>query len=208
MVGTLLAVEPAHQAQDLELVREVQVGRRFVEQQRVGLLRHHQGDPCTLSLATRQARDVAVCDVGQAGRRDGLLRDVGVVRGPRLRPRLVRVAAAHHQVEHARAGGGDGRLRQDRELPRDLAVRFLADRGTVEQDLAGLRLQHPPEGLEQGRLAAAVRAEERRHGAALDAQVEIGQHGVPVVADGQAAGFEDRGGRGCRRGSHRDISLR
>ena len=52
-----LAVEPCEQVEDLDLVREVEVGRRLVEQEQGRLLGERQGDPGPLALAAGELVD-------------------------------------------------------------------------------------------------------------------------------------------------------
>jgi hypothetical protein len=87
---SLAPVEVRDEVQYVDLVGEVEIGRRFVQQQDGGALGDGHRDPRALPLAAGELVDRAVGEVGQAGRRecrgDGLL----VRRGPLPPPGLVR----------------------------------------------------------------------------------------------------------------------
>ena len=61
--GAAAGVELGEQVEHLDLVGDVEVGRRLVEQQQVGALREGHRDPHPLALAARQLVDRAVGEV-------------------------------------------------------------------------------------------------------------------------------------------------
>ena len=65
----------------------------------------------------------------------------------------------------------------------DLVRRRVRDVAPVEDDRALVGLDHPADGLEQRRLAGAVRAEQRDDLALVDLEVDVEQHLHAAVAD-------------------------
>ena len=127
-----LRVEVGEQVEHLELVREVEVGRRLVEQQDRRVLRERHRDPGALALAAGQPVERPVAQVGDAGRAPAPTRPA---RGPR------RSSAARA------AGAGSGRAARG---PRPSAPR--AGPATAAGTRAGAR----------PRASAATRSPPRR----------------------------------------------
>ena len=133
------AVEVGQQVEHVDLVGEVEVGRRLVEQQQVGLLRQGHGDPDPLALAAAHVLDAPVGQLGRARRGERVRHGLVVGGAPVPEPALVRVAAAADEVGHRDALGRDGGLRQQAEHPRDLLARRVVHALAVEQHRAADR---------------------------------------------------------------------
>ena len=128
-----LAVEIEHQVEHVDLVGDVEEGRRLVEEQDVGALGERHRDPHALTLSAGQLVHGPVGEVRAAGRAEGL-RDGFVVGGaPPAEAALVRVAAAADEIRRDDPLGRDRRLRQQRELLGDASRRDVADRRSAEQ---------------------------------------------------------------------------
>ncbi len=84
----------------------------------------------------------------------------------------MRVAPAHRQLGDRHAVRHDRALREQPELLRDRAGRQLVDGLAVQQHRALLRGHQAGQRAQQGRLAAAVRADDRRDGPLGDVEVE------------------------------------
>jgi hypothetical protein len=67
-------------------VGEVEIGRRLVEQQQVGVLGQGHGDPCALSLTPGQLVDRVVGELGHRGPAQRLLHHGLVVARPLPQP--------------------------------------------------------------------------------------------------------------------------
>lgn len=52
--NTIFLVEAAQKVQYIQLVRDVQIGRGFIQKQQSGFLRQCHGDPCPLLLTSRK----------------------------------------------------------------------------------------------------------------------------------------------------------
>ena len=178
-----LGVQPADQVEDVDLVGEVEVGRRLVEQQQVGALRERHRDPGALPLAAGERVDRPVGEVGHVRPGQRLGDDRLVVPRPLPQPALVRVPAAGDQVGDGEPLRGDRRLRQQAEHLGDLAGRRPGDRLPVEQHLAARRPQQPAQGAQQRRLAAAVGPDDRGERALGQLQVEVVDDDAVVVGE-------------------------
>ena len=199
-----LPVQVAQQVQDGHLVGEVEVGRGLVEEQQVGALREREGEPDPLPLAAGQLVDDPAGQVGGAGQRQRLRHGRLVLGAPPPQRALVRVPAAGDEVGDGDPVGHDRRLRQQadgaRDLPGGQAVHGLA----VQQRGAAGRAEQPAHALEQRRLAAGVRADDRGDATVRDRQVDGVDDGALAVPQGEAVGRQTGLGSG---GAHRVLRL-
>ena len=154
--GAADLVELGEQVEDLDLVGDVEIGRRLVEEQQLGLLGKGHRDPHALPLAAGELVHQALREVQGVGELEcpghGLLVRV---RPPSQRT-LVGMTPAADEVDHADAFGRDGVLRQQAEGAGHLARRQLGDRAPVQQHRAGGRSQEPGHAAQQRGLAACV----------------------------------------------------
>ncbi len=58
--NTIFLVEAAQKVQYIQLVRDVQIGRGFIQKQQSGFLRQCHGDPCPLLLTSRKSLHFSV----------------------------------------------------------------------------------------------------------------------------------------------------
>ena len=100
-------VEVGEQVEHLDLVGHVEVGRRLVEQQQVGLLGQRHRDPHPLSLAPGELVHGAVGEAGGVGELERLRDRLVVLAGPACQGALVGMTTAGDQVGH------DDPLRRD-----------------------------------------------------------------------------------------------
>ena len=157
-----LAVEPGDQVEHLDLVGEVEEGRRLVEQQQVGVLGQRHRDPGPLPLAAGELVEGPVAQVAGVGHLQRGLDDLLVVGRPLAEPALVRVPAAADQVADQQAVGRDRALGEQREPTGDLAGRTRRRSASPSsRTLPPARLEQPGQGAQQRRLAAAVGPDDR-----------------------------------------------
>lgn len=204
--GAVLAVQPGEDVQQLDMVGDVEEGRRLAEQQDRGLLCQHHGDPDPLALAARELVDLAV---GQR-RRAGDPHRAGDCRGIRLGPlpeqTLMRIAPARHQIGGGDALGRRGALRQQSQPARDLARGELRNRLAVKQHMAGGRAQQPRQRPQQGGFTAGIGVDDDREAALGDTQRQIARHLAGLVAQGHALGGQRKVGGGGIEGGHLRLS--
>ena len=195
--GAAALVEVGEEVEHLDLVGDVEVRRRLVEQQQVGALGERHRDPHPLALAAGQLVDDAVGQVEGVG-------EGRAPRRPRPRPRPVHRPKApwcgwrprRDEVGDRDALGRDRVLREQPQRAGDLLGREPVDRLAVEQHRAGARAQQPRQPAEQGGLAAGVGA--RRSTVILpvrDPQVEVAYDVGVAVAERQGARLQPGGGR-------------
>ena len=164
-------------------MRDVQIGRRLIEEQKAGLLCQRRGDPRALPLAAGKAAHFAVRHVRHRG---GLHRppdDLDILLRFALIPFLVGHAPVGDEVLHGDVVRRDLVLGKNRDLLRQLFRRHLADLLALEQNRAAAALQNPRHRLQQRGFSAPVRADQRRHPAGLQAQVHPPHDDVLVVPD-------------------------
>jgi hypothetical protein len=165
MVRPSRAVEPGHQVEHLDLVRDVEERGGFVEQEQPGVLREGHRDPHALALPARQLVDRAIGEIGRAGGRQCSAHRGLVGRRPLLEERLMRGAPSRHQVADEDAVGCDRALWQQAEPSsrRAWCARRWIDFAVEDRPCHCRRTEQPCEGTEQGRLAARIRADDHRH---------------------------------------------
>ena len=154
-------VEVDEQLHDLDLVADVEVGGRLVEDEDRRRLGEGDGDEHELALAQRQASRVAVGKVADA---DPL--DRGVDRRPR-RPRAARGAADRAAGARARRPRGrviaNGSWASSGTTAIERATRLrssVRDRLAGERDASRPRVEDAGQDAQQGRLAGAVRSDQ------------------------------------------------
>ena len=171
----LLGVQLLQQHLHFELVADVERRRRLVEQQQLCALRQRAGDHDALFFAAAERAERAVLERRGAGGGERPARD-GQILGTFERERAEMGKPSHqHDVEDGEIERRVRFLRNERDAPRDLAVRPVGERTTVERHRAAGRTVHAAEQLEQRRLAGSVRPENADQLAALDVQEDIVQ---------------------------------
>lgn len=103
---------------------------------------------------------------------------------------LVRRPAVTDQFPHGQAARGTGILRQNSQGRSQAAAVLFMDGYAVEQDLPFQRRLNPANRLEQRRLAAAIGPDEGRDLPGRDAQRQIADDDVVVIAGVQMSCFQ------------------
>ncbi len=153
-------VETREQPRHFELIAEVERRRRLVEQESPGRLRERARDDHALLLAAAERHVVARAEVRGPGGVERFMRGLEV-RGPfELEHAEMRVAPHQHHFRDAVLEGGMRLLRNDGNVPGELAARHRGQWPIPKRHAAAPRTQHAAEQLQQRRLAAAVGAEQ------------------------------------------------
>ena len=161
IVSAALAIEPAEQGGDVELVAEIERRRRLVEQQDVRLLGQRAGDDDALLLAAGERGETAALEGERCPVAASASRAIGhVARALEFEGAEVGVAPHQGDLEHGVVEREVRFLRHDRDATAR-ARRAASDAtvAAVERDGPGVGPQHAGEQAEQRRLARAVRAE-------------------------------------------------
>ncbi len=156
----------------------IEVGERLVEQKDLRLADDRAADRDPLPLPARELRRAAVeqrLDLQDAGGLADPLRDQRLGRAHGLEPEGEVLADRHVRIERVR-------LEDHREAA--LGGVDLVDQLAVDEDLAVAHLLEPGDHPQQGRLAAAGRADEDHELAVLDLEVDAVDHlGVAEALD-------------------------
>ncbi len=152
-----------HEVEEFDLVAQVEVVRRLVEQEHARLLGEAAGEPDALELAAGQVFGAPFGEVRDAGHGEGT-----VDRGPAARvgpapAAPVRVATEFDDVPHGQSAGRGAALGEQRDVPGELAG--------AQGQAVGLAVDDKGGG--PGPLEARERAQQRR----LPAAVRTDQHG-------------------------------
>ena len=152
----------------------VEVRRRLVEQQDLGLLREHHGQEGALALAARKRLYLAVLqgiDMRDLhGPIDGLTVFYGVFRA---QVRAVRKAAVADESAHRRVGWSLDALRQHGEPARERLTADAAYIASLELHRAAARPRKPCQQAQERRLARPVRPDDGQPLTARDIERDI-----------------------------------
>ena len=191
--GHALGVEPAEESHDLDLVLYVEEAGWFIEKEDAGLLGEGEGDPGALALASGEAPERAGGDVADIGGFERPGDGFVVGRGCTLEEALVGSAPAPDELAHGQVDTLGVLLGQNGEATSDCPGADGANLVAVEEDVPGGGLEQAGEAAEEGRLAAAVRADDGDEFAALKVQRDIVDGVAAVVAEAEAFGAESHG---------------
>jgi hypothetical protein len=175
-----LPIQPPEERGDLDLIAEVEVRRRLVEDEQARLLGEGARDERALTLAAAQ---MIKREIGQLEDAGGLhRRPRGRVVLPALEVAAGPMRIATHQDELADVEGtlGGRALGHDAHAARQIRAREPADRHTFETDLAGRGLEHARQEPDQRRLARAVRPDHADHLAGGQLQRDLRQRKRPA----------------------------
>ena len=189
-----LAFPGAEDVRQLLGREEVEAGEWFVEEKDVRALGEGAGEENPLLLAAREHPDLAVGEGGEAEFLQGSVHQFAVGGPQALEKFQGRITALFDHTAHGRG-----------EIPVDgvplgqvgEARQKVLGMGVTEEDFACGLTVPAEDGLEEGALAGAVGAEDRRRAAAGEIHGDIFQRRLPVtgpaVRDGDLAKREDVG---------------
>ena len=174
--------QTACQVQDLDLVVDIEMSRRFIQQQHIRPLRQRAGDHAPLPLAPRQRRDRPIRQHRCVRKLHTLPRDLVIPRPFDPEARQVWRSAHQHHFPHRELEVHRVILRDHRQPPRHRIRPHLIDVDPVQQHPPIQRRQHPAQRPHQRRLPRPVRPHHAHEPAPLRAQTHLSQHrllGVP-----------------------------
>ncbi len=177
-----LAAQPTDPLEQVELVADVEVGRRFVQEENRGLLGERPGEDRALALATAEREDPVAGPVGEADLLEHTPSDREVLRGLAFEGTEVGIATVEDVLLDRDVVAGRLFLRDpcDPSGPlADVEVRY----GTAEHLHRPLvRVHEAEQGAEERRLPRAVRPGERDELAGSDGEVHPLKRGPLAVA--------------------------
>ena len=171
-----IGLQPPHGAQEGDLVGEVHVQGRLVEQQQLRLLRERHGHQHPLALASGELVRQPIREVQGVGIGEGALNRALVIGGRSEQATCVRRATHLHQLGGPEAVRQVELLGQDGDPARQRIPRPVPHRTPRHGDRAMLGCERAADETQQGRLAAAVGAQQGHHLAGLDGEVHAPQH--------------------------------
>jgi len=169
---------------ELELMVEVEVVERLVQQQDRGLLGQGLGDQGPLALTAGQLDDQTVCEGGHPGGLEGG-RDGFAVGGRSI----LGVAAHGHHLLHGEGEIEVELLGHHSREPGQFARTVFGDGPLVQKDLSGRGLYLSGQRPKQRGLARPIRSQDPQERTPLHLQVEGPKHALPAQADFERAGL-------------------
>ena len=140
---------------------DVEPGCRLVQQHDRRFLRQHHGDPRPLTLSAGEGVHALLGEIGDARRQHRAVHRLVILFAPAGKQRLMRVAPARDQLLHRDVARRGGVLRQQTDASGHLFAGEALDLLPVEEHAAFSRRHQAAQGAQQGRFAAAVRADNR-----------------------------------------------
>ncbi len=193
--GHPLAHQVTHQLQYLELVVDVQVGRRLVQEQDTRLLRERPRHEHSLALAARERCHFSLGEPLGLRELHCLKGDAAVGGSLHLEPAHVGVAAHHHHLQAGEPVGISGRLGHLREDRGDLLGGHLREVPPLQRDLPRIGLEEAGDRAQQGGFPGAVRSDQADELAPPRAQIDPVQDACSRHLVHQVASLEGRPGR-------------
>ena len=150
-------MKPPHQAQQMQLVPDVEMVRRLIEDEQLRLLHKAACEHDALLLAARECVETALRRLSHADLIKCRICHGDVLRRVLLEALLVRGAPHKGDFLHGKIKVHRMELSHDANLLRGGAQRNVSQRRIVDGDAARLDAVHAVEMLQQRGLAAAVR---------------------------------------------------
>jgi hypothetical protein len=191
---TIPAIEVGEQVHHVELVSDVEVDRRLVEEDDRGRLGDRHREEHQLPLAKRQLADVAAHEAAQPDALDRAGDGRSIGRSEASQPVLVREPAERHDGLDRCREREARRLRDDCDPSGDLFSIHSREVPALHEDLAARRSEQPGDEAEERRLAGSVWADDRDELSGADLQVDVVEHRPRAVPGRHAAQGEDRFG--------------
>ena len=185
---------------DGPLRRRVDALEGLVHEVHVGVLDERAREEDALLLPAGELRDLAARVIGHADLPERAHRGLALGGAGPLEPAEAAVEPHHHHVQHAR-----------REVPvdgaalRDVghALPLLLVRAAVDERLPGRGVDEPEHGLDERRLARAVRPHDGHEHALRHHEVDVPQHRLVAVGHGEVVHGDGR--RGSGRSGHQSA---
>ena len=185
-----LGAELAEQLDDGRFGLHIDAGEGLVEQDDAPALGERSGEEDALLLPAAQLADLAVAEVEHADAGEAFLDDAAVF-GARDAEEIQVAVAAHHDHVPDAHGKAPVHLFALRHVGDEVALLRGSDSPLGNLHAAFARLDKPHDRFEERGFAAAIDADERADGAAVEAKAGVLQRGVAVrVGDGDVADVE------------------
>ena len=163
----LLAHHALEDGQQLQLIADIEIARRLVEHDELRLLAERAGEQDALPLPVADGLEGPVGKGLRVGAAQALVHNLSVFRGQDAELSRIGIAAAAdhvaagHELRVHAGGHEDGHAAGDGVAAARAQLLAVQIRGAADAR------QLPGDGLEDGRLAGAVRADERDDSPAL-----------------------------------------
>ena len=185
-------IQPAHQLQHFQLMTDIQIGRRFVQDQNLRLLGQRHGDPHALPLAAGEGHHRPVFQVVRIRPLHGLRHDFFVPRRNAAPPVLIRIPPAGDQFKTGHVFRHLMHLRQKSHIPRQFAAAVRRERPAADGDRPFIGTEIAGDHFQERRLPAAVPAKECNDVSRFYGAVYAAQYVMSAKRNFYAGDFDSR----------------
>ena len=180
----------AQELHDSDLVTQVQMDGRLIEQQQPRILGNGHCQHGQLALAERQLAHVAPSQMADADAFDGSIDPVPIHLTRAEQRVLMRNTAQRDKLLDAHREGHHGLAGHDGDRPRQSGAFDVRQALAVDEHLARARLDEPGHAAQERCLAGAVGADQGEPLAGREGQVDVVEHAPRPVVERQAAQLE------------------
>ena len=180
--GLARCTKLAAKTEDFLLIDDVQSRCRLIEKEHGRLLREYLGEQHALALSARHGLKRLLRQFRDARVRHARLSDGDIVRLLLPPPREIRIASREHDLARRIIERHLQMLLQISGALRKLLRRQIADSLSHDRDLARERRQDAAHRLQKRALARAVRPDETDHLARCNAERDVLQDHLPLIA--------------------------
>ncbi|MDX2029706.1 MAG: hypothetical protein SF339_03485 [Blastocatellia bacterium] len=170
------AGQAPNECEQRDLVRDVRVGGRLIEQEKGSFLREGARENDALAFAARKLVEGASGELGGVGFDEGLMRDVDIVGGIEAEGAAVGESAGEDIFERGQGKAKFAGLGDECDAVGDLASGEVAKGAAVEKDLAVGGAKESLGEAEKRRFSSAVRSEQGEDFAGAQVEGDAMEH--------------------------------
>jgi hypothetical protein len=190
--GNAVSARFVENAKEVELMAHVEMSRRLVEQQHLGLLRQAARQGSELPLSRRERTETTPRKVGDLGPLERVGDGRIVVRAQPSERSAVRIPAEGHALAHCEQAAACVLGRHERDDTRDRGTAPKAKISIQKPDLSGACGKQPGDRADQRRLAGGVGPDESDGFSGAKRQPDPGEDALAAAIHGNIVRFDDR----------------
>ncbi len=187
------SADPVQDAEELELMTDVQMGPGLVEKQHSGLLGQAAGEGGKLPFSSRQGFESSARKSAGARLLESALHRATVVAREGAEGASVRIAAEGDPFAYRQGARAVIVRRDDGQGPGKGVSRPGREGSAVEGYVAGLVSEEARQGSDEGGLAGGIRSDKRHRFSPMEREAGAVEDAVAPPRDHEIAGLQERG---------------